>query len=192
MDPKLSDEETVNRAKLISAVRDYEKTKVNSKEKRVDFTVSPSDNNKKILIRAITETKTKSGYVGVDTVNEMVDFLKKKNFDKGILIAKKFTTGAKKAGKKGSLELMSDNYSPNFTLDRLFSTINSYVEKLCIEKCGKVPTEESDCKGYSEGNYSCDVRLISDNADFHNEKAWKEFLERDLIKLLTIEKELKE
>lgn len=192
MDLKLSDEETVNRAKLISAVRDYEKTKINSKEKRVDFTVSPSDNNKKILIRAITETKTKSGYVGIDTVNEMADFLKTKEYDKGILIAKKFTTGAKKAGKKSSMELISDNYSPNFTLDRLFSTINSYVEKLCKEKCGKVPTEESDCKGYSEGNYSCDVRLISDNADFHNEKEWKDFLERDLIKLLTIEKELKQ
>jgi len=189
VDLKLSEEETVNRAKLISAVRDYEKTKINSKEKRVDFTVSPLDNNKKILIRAITETKTKSGYVGIDTVKEMVDFLKTKDYDKGILIAKKFTTGAKKAGKKSSMELISDNYTPNFTLDRLFSTINSYVEKLCKEKCGKVPTEESDCKGYSEGNYSCDVRLISDNADFHNEKEWKDFLERDLIKLLTIEKE---
>ena len=186
----LSDEETVNTAKLISALRDYEKTKTNNKEKRVDFTVTPSDNDKKILIRAITETKSKSGYVGVETIREMVSFLEKKNYDKGIIIAKKFTASAKKEVKKSNIELFSDTYSHNFTLDRLFFTITKYVEKLCIAKCGKVPAEESDCKGHSDDNYSCDIRLISDNADFHNEKGWKDFLERDLIKLLQIEKEL--
>jgi hypothetical protein len=187
---KVSEDKTINRAKLISAVRDYTKTKTNSKEKRVDFTVSPSDNDKKILIRAITETKSKSGYVSVDTVREMVDFLKKNNYDKGILIGNKFTAAAKREMKNANIELVSDNYSPNFKLERLFTTIGNYVEKLCKTKCGKIPQKDSDCKGYSDGNYSCDVRLISDNADFHHEKAWEEFLERDLIKLLTIEKKL--
>lgn len=188
----MSDEETVNTAELISALRDYETTKTNSKEKRVDFTVTPSDTDKKILIRAITETKSKSGYVGVDTVREMINFLEKKNYDKGIIIGKKFTASAKKEVKNANIELFSDNYSYAFDLDSLFFTITKYVEKLCKVKCGKIPLKESDCKGYSDGNYSCDVRLISDNADFHNEKGWKDFLERDLIKLLNIEKELEQ
>lgn len=186
----MSEEKTITRAKLISAVRDYTKTKTNSKEKRVDFTVSPSDNDKKILIRAITEPKSKSGYISVDTVREMIDFLKRNNYDKGILIGNKFTAAAKREMKNASIELVSDNYSPNFKLERLFSTISNYVEKLCKTKCGKIPLTDSDCKGFSDGNYSCDVRLISDNADFHHEKAWEDFLERDLIKLLTLEKEL--
>jgi len=187
----LSEETTVKKAKLISAVRNYEKTKTNSKEKRVDFTVSPSDSDKKILIRAITEPESKSGIVSVDAIHEMIDFLERNKYDKGILIGKKFTAAAKREMKNANIELVSDNYSPNFKLERLFGTIGNYVEKLCITKCGKIPVKDSDCKGFSEGAYSCDIRLISDNADFHHEKAWEDFLERDLIKLLEIGKESK-
>ena len=51
---------------------------------------------------------------------------------------------------------------------------------------------DSDCNGFADGNYSCVVRLVSDNADFHYEKKWLTFLERDLVKLIKIEKELNE
>ena len=187
----MSEEKSVKKAKLISAMRDYKRKRTRSEERRIDFTVSPSDEDQKILIRAITQPKSKSGYIGVDAVREMVDFLEKNNYDKGILIGNKFTNAAKRAMRNAAIEMVSDSISPNFKVNRLYSTIVNYVEKLCKAKCGKIPKKDSDCKGFVDGHYSCDIRLTSDNADFHYEKAWVNFLERDLVKLLAIEKELK-
>ncbi len=46
----------------------------------------------------------------------------------------------------------------------------------------------SDCKGRMvKPSYTCDVRLISDNADFHFEKGWIRLLQHDLEKLLEIQ-----
>lgn len=187
----MSEEKTVKKAELISAMRDYKRKRTRSKERKVDFTVSPSEEDEKILIRAITEPKSKSGYIGVDTVREMTDFLEKRNYDKGILIGKRFTNAAKREMKNADIEVVSEAISPNFKVKPLYSTIGNYVEKLCKAKCGKVPLKDSDCKGFVDGHYTCDVRLISDNADFHYEKGWVNFLERDLVKLLAVEKELK-
>ncbi|MEJ2240639.1 MAG: hypothetical protein P8Y18_00620, partial [Candidatus Bathyarchaeota archaeon] len=106
------------------------------------------------------------------------------------LIGQKFTNGARREMKQANIELLSENFWPNFKLERLYSTIETYVEKLCKIKCGKIPTKDSDCRGFAEGNYSCAIRLVSDNADFHYEKEWTTFLERDLVKLLAIEREL--
>jgi len=64
----VSEEDLVKKVKVISAVRGYEKRRTRRKEGRVDFTVSPSGSDDKILIRVITEGKAKSGYVGVDTM----------------------------------------------------------------------------------------------------------------------------
>jgi len=155
----------------------------------VDFTVSPSESDDKILIRVITEGKAKSGYVGADTVREMSDILKKRNYDKGILIGKQFTEAAKSAMKSENIEAVSERFT-RFSLERLYSAIDSRVRNLCKAKCGHVPTKESDCKGYVDGHYSCDVRLVSDDASFHLEHGWISFLERDLAKLLAIENAL--
>ena len=183
-------EDPVKKAKLISVMRHYDRKRTKTKERSVDFTVSPSENDEKILIRAITEPKSKTGYIGIDTVREMIDFLETKKYDKGILIGQKFTNGARREMKQANIELLSENFWPNFKLERLYSTIESYVEKLCKIKCGKIPTKDSDCRGFAEGNYSCVIRLVSDNADFHYEKEWTTFLEKDLVKLLAIEREL--
>ncbi len=190
-DINMSEEKTVKKANLISAMRDYKRKRTSRKERRIDFTVSPSEEDQKILIRAITEPKSKSGYIAVDTVRKMVDFLERNNYDKGILVGNKFTNAAKREMKNANIELVSEAISPNFKINRLYSTIIKYVEKLCKAKCGKIPKKDSDCKGFVDGRYSCDIRLTSDNADFHYEKAWVNFLERDLVKLLTIEKEMK-
>jgi hypothetical protein len=190
-DTSMSEEKPVKRAKLISAMRNYKRKRTMSQEKMIDFTVSPSEEDKKILIRAIIEPKSKTGYTNVDTVREMVDFLEKNKYDKDILIGNKFTNAAKREMKKANIEMVSDSISLNFKMNRLYSTIVRYVEKLCKMKCGKVPSKDSDCKGFVDAHYSCDIRLISGNADFHYEKAWVKFLERDLVKLLTIEKELR-
>ena len=188
MGDKMTGEGLVKKAEVISAVRDYENRRTRRKEKKVDLTVSPSDSDDKILIRVITEANSKSGYVGVDTVREMSDVLKKQNYDKGILIGKRFTEGAKSEMERENIEAVSERIAPHFKVERLYLAIEGCIENLCRAKCGHLPVKESDCKGYVDGNYSCDVRLISDNVGFHLEHGWIGFLEKDLAKLLAIEK----
>lgn len=183
-------EEFVEKAEVISAVRDYETRRTRRKEKVVDFAVSPSESDEKILIRVITETESKSGYVGVDTVRKMNDILEKRDYDKGILVGKRFTEAAKREMESKNIETVSERIKPHFKLKRLYSAIDGCVRSLCRAKCGQVPRKESDCEGYVDGHYTCDVRLISDNASFHLEHGWIRFLERDLARLLAIEKAL--
>ena len=188
----MSAEELVEKAEVISAVRDYESKRTRRKERKVDFTVSPSGSDDKILMRVITESKSRSGYVGVDAVREMVEVLKRRKYDKGILIGKRFTEAAKREMEREGVEAVSERITPHFKLERLYLVISGYVENLCRVKCGFVPVKESDCKGYVDGRYVCDVRLVSDNASFHFERGWIDFLERDLARLLAIEKALKD
>ena len=186
----MSGEEFVDKADVISAVRDYENRRTQRKDRMVDFTVSPSESDDKILIRVITEAKSKSGYIGVDAVIEMNEILEKRNYDKGILIGKRFTEAAKREMKNENIEAISENIAPHFKLEGLYSAIENCIQNLCKAKCGHVPIKKSDCKGYVDGHYTCKVRLISDNANFHIEHGWITFLERDLAKLLAIEKVL--
>ena len=190
MGDTMSGEELVKKAEVISAVRDYENRRIRRKERKVDFTVSPSDSDDKILIRVITEAKSKSGCVSVDTVREMSEILKKRNYNEGILIGKRFTKAAKSEMEREDIEAVSERITPHFKLERLYSVINSCIRNLCRAKCGHVPVKASDCKGYVDGHYSCNVRLISDNTSFHFELGWIYFLEKDLAKLLAIEKAL--
>jgi hypothetical protein len=178
----------VEKAEVISAIRDYESGRTRKKERRVDYTVSPSESDDKILIRVITEAKPKSGYIGVDTVREMNKVLEKRNYDKGILIGKRFTEAARSEMEREHIEAVSERITPHFKVEQLCLAIEGCIENLCRAKCGHVPAQESDCKGHVDGSYSCDVRLISDNASFHLEQGWISFLERDLAKLLAIEK----
>jgi hypothetical protein len=97
----------------------------------------------------------------------------------------------------------------------LYSSVIECVNELCQIKCGHVPQSEVECKGHSEapiqcslcgGNgrtkdfrctmcagtglraaqYSCDVRLLSDNADFHAKHGWRTLLQKDLSSILKI------
>ena len=194
MGDKITGEGLVKKAEMISAVRGYENGRIRRKERKVDFTVSPSDSDDKILIRVITEAESKSGYVGTDAVREMSEVLEKRNYDKGILIGKRFTVGAKSEMERENIEAVSERFGSHFKVERLYLAIEGRIENLCRVKCGHVPVKESECKGHVDGQFSCDVRVISDNASFHLECGWMHacmFLENDLAKLLALEKALK-
>ena len=184
----MNEEDFVDNAEVVLAVRGYETVDIRKKESLVDYTVSPQKSDDKILVRVIIGSSSKTGYVGVDSVKEMNDLLEKRNYDKGVLVGKRFTEAAKNEMKRDKIEMISDTRKPYFKAMKLFSIINDYTKKLCKAKCGQIPLKDSNCKGYTDGQYSCDVRLTSDNADFHFERGWTRFLEKDLMKLLAIEK----
>jgi len=189
MGNKMINESLVKRAKFLFAVREYQIKRTAKKENIVDFSVSPAKSDDRIFVRVITKPRTNSGHVSADTILEISQILHKKHYDKGILIGKRFTEAAMKEIKKKDIQIVTEEI-PNIKLERLYSAIQDHVNELCKVKCGRIPRKESECKGYSDGCYSCNVRLISDDAYFHFEHGWTSLLERDLTKLLAKEEDL--
>jgi hypothetical protein len=178
------------KVELVMVMRDYECEERKRWDEGIDFTALDTKSDDKILLRVITEGKTKSGVVGVDGVREMCETMKREDCDKGVLISKRFTESARKEMRQKSIQMVSEDYTPRFELEKLYLKIQNYIDDLCKAKCGRVPETESDCKGYSDGRYSCKIRLISDNAVFHFERGWTSFLKRDLMRLLAISNSL--
>jgi hypothetical protein len=177
-------------AELVMAVRDYKCEERKRWDEGIDFTALDARSDDKVLLRVIIEPKTKSDVVGVDDVRKMCEIMKHEHYDKGVLISKRFTESARKEMSQKNIQMVSVNHTPRFKPQKLYLKIQNYIDYLCKAKCGRVPEKESDCEGYSEGHYSCKIRLISDNASFHFERGWTSFLKRDLMRLLAISNSL--
>jgi hypothetical protein len=167
-------------AELVMALRDYSCKKRGEWDEGIDITALDEAAKEKILLRVIT-SKSKSGFYGVDAVRSMLDVMKRGRYDKGFLIAKKFTAAAKEEMAKNNIQRISESHMLPFKPDRLYLRINHYVKKLCKAKCGKVPQQESDCQG------DCKVRIISDNASFHFENGWIRLMKNDFKQLLALQ-----
>jgi hypothetical protein len=180
------------KAQLVMAVRDYECQERQRWDEGTDFTASDAESDEKILLRVLTEPKSKSNIVGVDAVREMAETMKEERYDKGILISERFTESAKKEMTQNNIQMISENYMPPLRPQQLYLAIQDCMEELCKAKCGQVPKTEADCEGRSsDGDYSCKVRLVSDNALFHLEQGWTNLLRKDLMKLLALQKTAK-
>ena len=165
-------------AELFMAMRNYSCEEKEKWEEGVDIIALDTASNKKVLLR-IVESKSKSGFVGIDAVRKMVEAMESKDYDKGFLFGKRFTTAAKQELAQNDIQRISEGYTPRFKPERLYLRINQYVNELCKAKCGKIPEKESDCKG------DCRVRIISDNASFHFEQGWINLMKKDLKQLLS-------
>lgn len=192
MSIEVNDEGLVERVELIMAIRDYDNIKRRRREEGIDIIVSPVGSDDKILMRVINKSRSKSGIIGIDTVTEMSEFLERNDYDGGFLIGKRFTNAAREEMRREGIKIISEKRMPSFKLQRLYSSVNKIVDQLCKAKCGQVPKKESDCKGYSEGTYSCKIRIISDNASFHFEHGWTSLLQNDLKRLLTVRNSMNE
>jgi hypothetical protein len=175
------------KAELVMAIRDYECEERQRCDEGIDFTASDAKSDVKILLRVVTEPKTKSEVVGVDSVRKMIETMKLENYDKGVLISKRFSEAARREMSRKGIQMVSEEFSHLFKPQELYLTIRDYIDDLCQTKCGYIPEKESDCKGKdSNGHYSCKIRVISDNASFHFERGWTRFLENDLMQLLAV------
>ena len=165
------------------AIRGYENEGRQRWGKGVDFVATEPNSERKILLRVITEPKSRSGVVGVDGVREMIDAMKRRDCQKGILISGRFSQAAKKEMRQQGIEIVSETFEPKFQPIRLYSAILNYADDLCKTKCGRVPKKASDCKGLSDGHYTCRIRLISDNASFHFLRGWVNLMTGDFRQL---------
>lgn len=180
------------KVKLIMAVRDYQFQKREEGEHGIDFTATDSDSDSKILLRIINDPHTKSGVVGVRSIREMVENIEEEDYDKGMAIGGRFSAAAKRVMGEKDIEMVSNKFMPTFKPKNLYFRLQEYVDELCEDKCGNVPETESECEGYSQGDYSCQIRLISDNAAFHFKRGWVDLLQKDFIQLLEVGKAMKE
>jgi len=149
------------------------------RDEGIDITALDTESNERILLR-IVESKTKSGFVGINTVKKMLEDMEREEYDKGFLFGKRFTTAAKQELMQNDIQRISEQYMPKFKPERLYLRINNYVNELCKATCGKIPKKESDCKG------DCRIRVISDNALFHFEQGWINMMKKDLKQLLSM------
>ena len=129
------DEGLLETAKLVSAVRGYQLEGTRRKDEIMDFTVSPSESDERILIRVIARRDGKAGYVGIDAVKEMSRTLQRRRYSKGILVGKRFTEAAQSEMTREDIETVHVGI-PRFKLDDLYLVIQDHVDVLCNAKCG--------------------------------------------------------
>jgi hypothetical protein len=175
------------KAELIMVIKDYECEERQRRNEGIDLTASNAKSDDKILLRLITEPKSKSGIITVDDVKNMVETMEKENYDKGVIISKRFSKAARREVSQEKIQMISEKNMPRFKPQRIYLTIRDCIDDLCKTKCCLIPEKESDCKGYHNGYYSCKIRLISDNASFHLERGWTNLLQEDLMQLLAIQ-----
>jgi hypothetical protein len=174
------------KAEMIMAIRDYEKEATHRHKEGIDFVASQAESDDKVLLRVITKPRGRSGTVGVDVVDEMVDTMKREDYDKGILISERFSTAAKEEMRREDIQMISEDFAPRLEPVELYFKMREYVDSLCKAKCGQVPEKKSDCKGISEGHHTCKIRLIINNASFHFERGWVNLLKQDFNQLISI------
>jgi hypothetical protein len=175
------------KAELVMAIKDYECEERQRWDEGIDFTASDAKSDAKILLRVVTKPKTRSEVVSVDSVRKMTETMKLENYDKGVLISKRFSKAAEREMSRKGIQMVSEELTHLLKPQELYLTIRDYIDDLCQIKCGYIPKKESDCKGKdSNGHYSCRIRVISDNAAFHFERGWTRFLENDLMQLLAV------
>lgn len=175
-----------SKAEMIMAIRGYENEGRQRWGKGVDFTATEPNSGRKILLRVITEPRSGSGVVGVDGVREMADAMKRRACDGGILISEKFSQAARREIRQQGIQLVSEGWGARFEPHSLYSAILDYTDDLCKAKCGRAPKKASDCKGFSDGHYTCRIRLISDNASFHLQRGWTNLLTKDFGQLVKL------
>lgn len=174
------------KAEMIMAIRGYENEATRRWREGIDFAASQDESEDKILLRVITKPGSRSGTVGVNVVDEMIDTMKHEGYDKGILVSEKFSNAAKREMRREGIQIISGNLKPRFEPQELYFKIREYTDELCKAKCGGVPKKKSDCRGLTGDHYTCKIRLISDNASFHFERGWTNLLIRDFQQLISL------
>jgi len=114
--------------------------------------------------------------------------MEKAKCDRGVFVSDKFTPAAVRKLAKEDIKAFPEGKMPRIGAVTLYSTTRKLVDSLCRAKCGKVPQRESDCDGFSDDGYSCEVRRISDDASFHLNHMWLSLLLRDTQRLYMLQR----
>ena len=187
MEVELKSDWLVHHIELLKCLHRYEMKGVNDKIGSIDYVASGANQEKKLL-RVIINPKAFT-----DEITKTINFLEKEEYDEAVILAEEFTTGAKNLiREKKSLNYISSEIECPYPLSELIYAIQKKTSELCKLRCGKAPMSESDCKGYQDSKYTCPIRRIRDDADFHAGRKWMPLLMNDFSRLVTLQREMNE
>lgn len=170
---------------LLENIHGYDEIVSNDEIGSVDYIKGKG--KKKKLVRVI---KYRKGSRSIsDKIKETIKSMDEEGYKEVKIITANLTDNAKKLIlEKNDLGFITKDRRTPYSISELYYAIQVMVDKLCKSICGKIPKTDKDCKGYHQGKYSCMVRVISDNADFHAERKWYSILYEDFSKLLDIKR----
>jgi len=191
MEVELSSDWLVTQIEFLKALRGYEMEEVNDEVGSIDYVASGG--HEKRLLRVIIDQEVNVSKVDMDKTRKTMAILEDEDYDEAVILAERFTSGAEKLIRgEESLNRISPRLEHPYSFSELIYAIQEKTWELCRSICGKVPETESACKGYQDGKYTCPVRRISDNADFHAERRWLWLMMNDFSKLVTLQREMNE
>jgi hypothetical protein len=168
-----------------------EVARVNKEIGILDY-VTENGDDEKILLRVIVDPGFNAEKAYMDITKKTLEDVENDGFDEAIIVANRFTKASKRLLRKNEdFEYISSS-NRNYSFFELIEGIKNLTHELCETECGEFPTREEDCEGYQDGRYTCKVRRISDDTDFHMEMKWLELLMNDFSRLVDLQRELKE
>jgi len=175
---------------LMKILQGYEIEGINDETGGIDY-VASGDHGRRFLT-VIIDPWLNLRRADMKIITKIVDSLEGEDYEEVVVMAKEFTEASLRLLRGKDIGYISPETRPRFSTFEIIDAIQRLTHELCEAKCGKAPTREGDCKGYQEGRYTCPVRLISDNADFHGERRWSWLLRRDFSKLVTLREKMDE
>ena len=172
---------------LMKAIQGYERKDPRRKVGDIDYV---NDGEEKKLLRVIFPRARSRSKADHNTIRDMIASMDGEGYEEAIIIAEEFTYGAVKLIREDeNLDYVSKEDRTPFSTTEILYAIQVKTFELCESFCGKAPTTEDECKGYRNGKYSCAVRRISDDSEFHAERRWLRLLLNDFYELVNIKEE---
>lgn len=191
MEVELKSDWLVNQIELMKTLHGYEMEGINTEIGSIDYIASGDDDEEKLL-RVIIDPWLNAGKLDFKKTTKIVESLEKEDYDEVVIMAEEFTEASLRILRENNIDYLSPTMKPRYSIFEVMDAIQRLTHELCRAKCGKVPTREGDCKGHQEGEYTCPVRLVSDNADFHAERKWPWLLKKDFSQLVNLRREMNE
>lgn len=171
---------------LMKILHGFKEPVVNEEVGSVDYTTLEDDDTK--ILRALVEDDGTPSPGYVKKVSKTIDDVKETEVDEALILANRFTPSARRILKRREeIDYLSPKVVCPYSVSELVYAIQEKTMELCRVRCGQVPQSQDDCKGVSDRGYSCPVRRISDDSDFHAEMRWKEVLYEDFSLLMELE-----
>ena len=184
----------MNEAELIKTIYGYEFNGPIKEVGSIDY-VSREKGEGVKLLRVILDPESGKSKATQEKIQKTIDYQENEGYSDTLIVAEEFTLGAiRKVEETEHLDYLSPRLWKPHSIFEIVYAIQKKTEELCESICGKVPTTEGECKGYSKDGpirrYNCQVRRISDDSDFHAEMGWTPLLISDFHNLLKIQREI--
>lgn len=192
MKVELKSDWLITQIELLKSIYGYEMSEVNQELGSIDY-VTSGDGREKKLLRVVIDQGVNISKANTDTIRTTIEFLENEGYDEALILAEEVTQGAKSLlRKKKEINYISNSMDRQYSIIELLDAIQKITRKLCKLRCGKIPKTKKDCKGYQDSGYSCPIRRVSDDADFHAERRWMQLMVNDFSKLISLQRKMNE